>query len=272
MPIRNVVISEYGVEKNFLIAFVKSIMSETAFTSNHTLLCKIGANATESNAVTVTTAAEVETQMGTVFSSTSNKPCIWFIIDTYAKILVERSRALTDSSDTYYFSIYANGVITTLSSSSLKFISEGTAYTANETRIFKYQAVSNNNVLYIVFGSAADRLPLTASNASLFVYKETSENPQIICGGKVGSTLRNNDGQALTVKSRLSYVNNASNPTAIETIQNKVAVDVAENKVITMDNIWDSSYSSALLYEVNVTANNQTISAVYLNNYTVMPI
>ena len=89
MPMNNVVISKYGTEQQFISELVKSVLGESAFTSYHTLVCKIGASNDEGQSTIVSTSAEVETALGTVFNSTTNKPNIWLIIDTNVKIHFE---------------------------------------------------------------------------------------------------------------------------------------------------------------------------------------
>ena len=269
MPIHNAVISKYGTEAEFISAFIKSMMNESAFSSNHTLVCKVNnsddfATATAINSTD--TDSEIDTKVNAIFES--GRQHIWFIIDTHITVVMVRDTSSTASN--YAFVTDFNGVLG--ETKVLGFYSGAYIYNYTQaTRSYRYQIVSNANVLYIVFGGFNDTFPLVSNTyPSVFSYKT---NSAFACGSTVSSTLRGADNQESETVDRLEYINNATNPTAIETIHNKVIVTSAgKNKVITMDNIWDSTYSPALMFEVNVTANNQNVSAVYLNNYTVMPI
>lgn len=266
MPMNNVVISKTSTEQEFISEFVKSVMNESAFTSNHTLTCKIGSNITEANAVTVTTNVEVDTQLDTVYGSSSNTPTIWFIIDTYSVIRFSRASNSTDK----YFSCssFFNGVPG--ESSNYFYFAGGSSSIYRDTvtsRAWKYQILSNANVLLIVFGMYDSKFPfLPADHPSIFSYKKGAE---FVCGNRVQSTMRSMNGHDLSAVNRLLYINNDTDPTAIETIQNKVVISsVGTVKNVTMDNVWDSTYNSAVMFPVNIGSSQY----VYLDNYTLMPI
>lgn len=255
MPINNVVVSRYGTEADFISAFVKSVMNESAFTSNHDLVCKINDVDNINEADTINSVSDADTKINGIYEN-SKTPYIWFIIDDHTIIM------MLYNNRKYTFATFFEGVYS--SSIAPDFQAGSDAIT---TRTYKYQIVSNSNVLFFVVGGRSENFPLVSNNCqTLFVYKN---NNDFACGSTVSSALRSTDLQPLTAVNRLEYVNNATDPTAIETIQNKVIITSAGgNKVITMDNIWDSTYSSALMFEVNI-GNNPY---VYLNNYTVMPI
>lgn len=275
MPMNNVVVSKHSTEKEFISDFVKSIMSESAFTSQHTLVCKIGGGSDISSAVQVSTSTEVDTQLDTIYGTTSNTLNIWFIIDTNTVLNLYRAERISSGTSSYRVMVSFNGIsgyglysYRTLS----MFTYSGSyapSYDEVRTRIFKYQIISNANVVFLLLGGYDATFPLDVSSsycASMFAYKKGTE---FACGLFPSSTLIGADGQDLQAVDRLPYINNSTNPTAIETIENKVVISSAgQNKVITMDNIWDSSYNPAVLFEVTV--GNST--CVYLNNYTLMPI
>lgn len=285
MPMNNVVVSSYGKEKKFISDFIKSIMAESAFTSQHSLVCKIGSTETESEAVTVTS-AEVDTQLETAFGTATNKPTIWFVIDTNVKIKLTRNSVLS-SGTTFYHAYVTVGqfAITQMSSeyftSSLQYKSSSSSsgddsYNNDTERCWKYQIVSNDKALYLVFGSYNENFPLAATipdssyerikTYQVFSYKNGTD---WIGGLHCGHRLYGADSVRTYAVNRLPYVNNANDPTAIETIQNKVIREYTGTaKVMTMTNIYDSSYNSAVMFPVNID-NNQY---VYLNKYTLMPI
>ena len=283
MPMNNVVISKYGTEQQFISELVKSVLGESAFTSYHTLVCKIGASNDEGQSTIVSTSAEVETALGTVFNSTTNKPNIWLIIDTNVKIHFERFKALNESVN--YYEVYVDvGQFELQSSSSfqmlhaLKFISNSSniSYSTQTERCWKYQIVSNENALYLVFGDYAEAFPLSVTTVDgsstitkgfqAFSYK----NGNTWIGGlHCGSRLYGADAIRCYAANRLSYINSSTNPASIETIHNKAVIqNGSSTKSITMSGVWDSTYNSAVMFSVNV-GNEE---CVYLNNYTVIPI
>lgn len=270
MPRNNVVISRYGTEKEFISDFIKSVMAESAFSSGgHTLVCKIGGNANITNAVTVTTSTEVDTQLDTVFGNSSNVLVIWFIMDTYATVKIDRVQASSSPTAVYRFRLSFSGVEDTALYEVCFYSGSNIAPITQETRTFKYQILSNANVVFIAVGGISSQFPLISSSniPSIFVYK--NNNSDFICGKTIASVMRDVSGNAVTSVNRLEYINNGTDPTAIEVIENKVCINSAnQNKVVTMVNVWDSSYNAALMFPVNI-GNNQY---VYLNNYTIMSI
>lgn len=283
MPMNNVVISKYGTEQQFILELVKSVLGESAFTSYHTLVCKIGASNDEGQSTIVSTSAEVETALGTVFNSATNQPNIWFIIDTNVKIHFERFDVLNRGVD--YYNVYVDiGQFEMRHSSSftmlhpLKFISNSSniSYSTQTERCWKYQIISNENALYIVFGDYAETFPLSTTTVDgsstvtkgfqAFSYK----NGNAWIGGlHCGSRLYGADAIRCYAANRLSYINSSTNPASIETIHNKAVIqNGSSTKSITMSGVWDSTYNSAVMFSVNV-GNEE---CVYLNNYTVIPI
>ena len=268
MPMNNVVISRYGTEKEFIADFVKSIMSESAFTSQHSLVCSIGSNSDSESAVTVTTSAEVDTQLNTAFGNSGNTPCIRFDIDTCCKIAMIRSSAVSSDANGYSFYVIYNGVSDPAPHIPL-FVTSSTNATNRTTRTFRYQVISNANAISISVGGVSSTFPLVYSSdiPSIFVYK--NNNSDFICGKTIASVMRDVSGNAVTSVNRLGYINNGTDPTAIEIIESKVCViSASSTKIVAMVNVWDSSYNSAVLFPVTI--GNSTY--VYLNNYTLMPI
>lgn len=266
MPVRNVVVSTNSTEKQFISAFIKSIMAESVFVSQHSLVCKIGNNTNYDNSTTVSNDTEVDTQLDTVYANSSNKPSVWFCIDDYIRLNILGINTLSSGGRAYYFHTYFNGSKQNGDIALEFYTGSGTPYPSDiKDRAYKYQIVSNSNALFIVFGGAGSQFPLTTTTyQSIFVYKKGTD---LAYGNTVKTNLISPENTPLKVVDRLPYINNSTNPTAIEVIQNKViATSAGDTKVITMDNIWDSSYNAAVMFEVTV--NNST--CVYLNNYTLM--
>ena len=110
MPIHNAVISKYGTEAEFISAFIKSMMNESAFSSNHTLVCKVNnsddfATATAINSTD--TDSEIDTKVNAIFES--GRQHIWFIIDTHIAVTMARDTNSTKSN--YAFVTDFNGVL-----------------------------------------------------------------------------------------------------------------------------------------------------------------
>lgn len=295
MPMSNVTIIKSGIEKEFILEFIKSFMNEDAFKSQsgsqsgppHTLLCKIGVADNEEQAIIVNTIAELETVLDSVFSSSSNTPYIWFIIDTNIKIKFARTEVL--SKDSTYYRVFVNVGQVQIQSANGYYLKQdlyftysdnyhsAPNYTSIDERSWKYQIVFNENVLYFIFGDYNSTFPLSATEVDangytliksfqVFSYKDTN---LWIGGLRHDNRLYGADGIRCVAKNRLSYINNSTNPMSIETIHSKVAVTNTGNvKSIAMNGIWDSTFNNAVMYPVNI-GNTQ---CVYLNNYTVMPI
>ena len=265
MSIHNAVVSVNSNEKAFISAFIKSVMNEAAFVSEHTLAVKI-------NSDTVSSVSNVDTVLD---SNWSGSPSFSFTVDTNSTLTFTRPESLSQSSSVTGYNVSAVFGNKTISGGGYSYsnrISFGTGsiYASTETtRTWKYQLLSNSNVLYMVFGDYNEILPLSYKNTytktyQMFIYKK---NTDWLGGFYAGGTLYDISGNEIILATRIPYINNATNPTAIETIYNKSAITVAgTTKVLTLDNIWDSSYNSAVMFNVNV--NNDT--CVYLNNYTLM--
>ena len=285
MPMRNISISSSGTEKDFIFAFIKSVLNENV--SPHTIECKIGTDSTESSAVPVTIASSdtENTAINNVFANTSSssvKPNFWFTIDGNIKMRFARNGALNESKSYYavYTTIGSVSMTGTYYSQSIDFMRENTGVTTSAERTWKYQLVSNSNVLHIIFGAYSDYFPLYPTYTSgydtrtkvyqAFSYKKVSDNSTEWMGSLYcGFSLYDSDGIKSNLVNRLNYINNQANTTAIETIQSKVAKHSSGGyKTIVMDNLWDSSYNQAVMFPVSI-GNNQY---VYLDNYTLMPI
>lgn len=287
MSMRNISISNSGIEKDFIFAFIKSVLNENV--SPHTITCKIGTDSIESNAVSVTIASgdTENTAINNVFANTSDynvRPNFWFTIDDNIKMKFTRGESI--GSPTSYYSI--DTVISGVSLSGTGYLqslffsdSTNAIAAASAERVWKYQLLSNSNVLYIIFGTCSDQIPFSPTYTSgggstypktyqAFSYKKVSGNNTEWMGGLYcGSSLYDSDGIKSNLVNRLNYINNQTDTTAIETIQSKVAKHSSGGyKTITMDNLWDSSYNQALMFPVSI-GNNQY---VYLNNYTLMLI
>lgn len=286
MSMRNVLISNRRTEKDFIFAFIKSVLNENV--SPHTITCKIGTNSTESDAVAVTIASDdtENTAINDVFAITSSsaiRPTFWFTIDGNIKMRFTRGEHISSSVSYYNVDtdvgiVYYGG---TGYVQSLSF-SEYDAYPARDSgeRTWKYQLLSNSNVLYIIFGGSRDQIPFSPNyigsspvspkTYQAFSYKKVSGNNTEWMGGLYcGAYLFDSKGIRSSFVNRLNYINDPIDSTAIETIQGKVAKNsLGEYKTITMDNLWDSSYNQAVMLPVSI-GNNQY---VYLNNYTLMPI
>lgn len=286
MSMRNVLISNRRTEKDFIFAFIKSVLNENV--SPHTITCKIGTNSTESDAVAVTIASDdtENTAINDVFATTSSsaiRPTFWFTIDGNIKMRFTRGESISSSVSYYNVSTVVGivsydgtGYVQTLA------FSESDAYPAMTSgeRTWKYQLLSNSNVLYIIFGGSSDQIPFSPNHIGsssvspktyqAFSYKKVSGNNTEWMGGLYcGAYLFDSNGIKSSFINRLNYINDPMDSTAIETIQNKVAKNSAGGyKAITMDNLWDSSYNQAVMFPVSI-GNNQY---VYLNNYTLMPI
>ena len=145
MSIHNAVIATSSDEKTFISAFIKSVMNETAFVSEHTLSVKIGND-------TVSAVSNVDSVLESNWNDT---PAFSFTIDTNAVLTFTRTSSLTGGSSTanaYIVSASFGGITHTRSStphSRPSFISSAAAPTAIATRCWKYQIFSNANVLYI---------------------------------------------------------------------------------------------------------------------------
>lgn len=285
MSMRNISISINGTEKDFIFSFIKSVLNENV--SPHTIECKIGTDSTESSAVPVTIASSdtENTAINNVFanaSSSSVAPNFWFTIDGNIKMRFSRSGVLS-------LGVSAYSVYTTIGDVSMRvensvetiyFARATTNVDASAERTWKYQLISNSNVLYIIFGAYNDYFPLYSTYTSgsstytklyqAFSYKKVSNNSTELMGSLYcGSSLYDSDGLKSDLVNRLNYINNQTDTTAVETIQSKVAKNSSGGyKTIVMDNLWDSSYNQALMFPVSI-GNNQY---VYLNNYTLMPI
>lgn len=284
MPMRNISISINGTEKDFIFAFIKSVLNENV--SPHTIECKIGTDSTESSAVPVTIASSdtENTAINNVFANTTSNsvtPNFWFTIDGNIKMRFARGGALNEAKS--YYAVYTTigGVSMTGAyySESIDFVRDNTGVTNSAERTWKYQLVSNSNVLYIIFGAYSDNFPLYPTYTNVytytkvyqaFSYKKVSDNSTEWMGGLYsGDYLYDSDGIKSFLVTRLNYINNQTDTTAIETIQSKVAKHSSGGyKTIVMDNLWDSSYNQAVMFPVSI-GNNQY---VYLNNYTLMPI
>lgn len=282
MPINNKIVSNTGTEIDFISEFITELMNESAFTSQqHSLVCKINTSNDISTAQEVT-AANVSTKVSGVFdNSRSSTVNIWFTIDSYTTVRMERGAPNDSTVSAYRFYLSFNGVAEAQPRATINFcIGTGTPYSYNtKERTFVYQIVSNANAIFIVFGGASTDInfPLVETQyypcASIFSYAKTvNGNIVFVCGRSVADTLTGTGGQSLKAVNRLAY-NNSTSSTAIETIQNKIVVtSVGNQKAVTMDNIWDSTYNAVVMNSVNVIVNNQSTECVYLNNYTVMPI
>ena len=259
MPYKTVTVSKYGTEADFVSEFIKSFMAESVFISDHTLLCKINsvdlAEADLDEADTLTL-SNVDTKVSAIYAN-SGRPYIWFVIDDAAILKffydVNASKWVIAI---YFYRIFDKAA----------FVDHhgGTTATTTATRVWKYQIVSNANVLCICVGDYQATLPLTYQ--VVFIYKN---NNDFFCGGGISSTLRGANLEQLTAVDRLEYINDSNDTTAIETIQNKVLLKQGDNsKAVTMSNIWDSTYNYFVMAKVTI-GNSQY---VYLSNYTVMPI
>lgn len=257
MPYKTVTVSKYGTESDFISEFIKSFMAESVFTSDHTLVCKINStDVADLDEADTLTLSNVDTKVSAIYAN-NNRPYIWFVIDnaTMLKFYYDEREAK------WVIAIFFYGIFDKAS-----YINHGggTSATAAATRVWKYQIVSNANVLCICVGDYQATLPLTYQAA--FIYKNNSD---FFCGGGISSTLRSANLEPLTAVDRLKYINDSNDTTAIETIQNKVLVKQGDNsKAVTMSNIWDSTYNYFVMAKVTI-GNSQY---VYLNNYTVMPI
>lgn len=255
MPEKKVTVSKYGTESDFISEFIKSFMSESVFTSDHTLVCKISSEDNFEEADTITL-SNVDTKVSAIYAN-RGRPYIWFVIDTNVIL-----RLYYDGSNSKY--VLAKLFYGLFDSSVYMDHGGGTDITSTTTRVWKYQIVSNANVLCICTGGYNATLPLTYQAA--FIYKNNSD---FFCGGGISSTLRGANLESLTAVDRLEYINDSNDTTAIETIQNKVLVKQGDNsKAVTMSNIWDSTYNYFVMAKVTI-GNSQY---VYLSNYTVMPI
>ena len=274
----NGTVNTQGTEKDFISTFIKQMMHETAFSSLHTLECKIGTTMGGSpytvSLTEVTTDTEVDNQISSVFSSSSssNKPTFSFKIDDCATLLFTRYNTWsTQTVQPYQVSADFFGTSVSDKDDQLDFTSGN--FTGNR---YRYQIVWNANIIYVVFGLYNEDFPLTVRRAGqtkdrnyqAFCYKKNSDK---ICGLHAGETLYDNSNRGLNLKNRIGYVNNSANPTDIETIQNK-AVLCNSDKILVAENIWDSSSNGVLMLPVNVIVNNQNHTGVYLNNYTVVPL
>lgn len=286
MSMRNIIISNRRTEKDFIFAFIKSVLNENV--SPHTITCKIGTNSTESDAVPVTIASgdTENTAINDVFANTSSgtiTPTFWFTIDGNIKMRFTRNECISTSVSYYnvntvvgIVSYGGTGYVQALAFSEYESASAGDSI----ERTWKYQLLSNSNVLYIIFGGSNDQIPFSpnyigSSSVSpktyqAFSYKKVSGNNTEWMGGlHCGAYLFDSNGIKSSFINRLNYINNPIDSTAIEIIQNKVAKHSSGGyKTITMDNLWDSSYNQAFMFPVSI-GNNQY---VYLNNYTLMPI
>lgn len=277
MSMNNVLISRNSKEKRFIADVIASVMNEDAFTSEgHTIVCKVSTTNDFSNAEVITSAANVGTKMDEVFPTSNTEYFyFWFVIDSNAIISFARSANGQTNSYTvtsYFGGVYPTGNIT----NTLRYSNAVTSVTETALRTWKYQIFSNANVLYIIFGTYEDTetFPLQPKDSQFnytktfqaFSYKNSGEwfgglycDAMLYDASGVGSTLIN----------RLEYFNNATDPTDVEIIQSKVAKQSnGVNKTVTMSNLYDSSYNSAVKFPVSI--NNA--SYVYLNNYTLMPI
>lgn len=282
MPMRNISISINGTEKDFIFAFIKSVLNENV--SPHTIECKIGTDSTESSAVPVTIASSdtENTAINNVFASTSLSsvvPNFWFTIDGNIKMRFYRDGSLNETAAYYRVDTTISGISITGSyyTVAMNFMEDSANRNTSAERTWKYQLLYNSNVLYIAFGTYSNRFPFYASDTTgytrvyqAFSYKKVSNNSTEWMGGLYcGAYLFDSNGIKSSFINRLDYINDPIDSTAIETIQNKVAKNSAGGyKTITMDNLWDSSYNQALMFPVSI-GNNQY---VYLNNYTLMPI
>lgn len=265
MPMQNNVVLNNYKERDFFYQLITTLMGESIFTSAHTLECRISSDG--SYGTKVETTAEINQALDNVYvgSVTNNYPTYFFIIDGKVRIQLQRAYSLNNATNEYvFYSQFYNTAgdsktITIVNSSSSK------GYSENATRMIKYQIVTNNNALFIRFGGYSEGgFPITATHIDSLLY---SENNDTICGN--GGTMVDSNNTLLSCVDRLKYVNSLSNETSIETIQNKVVIDVgSREKKITMSNIWDSTYNAAVMFKVNI--GNTTY--VYINNYTVMPI
>lgn len=293
MSMRNISISSSGIEKDFIFAFIKSVLNENV--SPHTITCKIGTDSIESNAVSVTIASgdTENTAINNVFANTSDynvRPNFWFTIDDNIKMQFTRGEIINSSTSYYSVNTVISGVsfstagysLPQSQSQSLHFSDSTSAIAAaSAERVWKYQLLSNSNVLYIIFGTCSDQIPLyptyisssgstITKNYQAFSYKKVSGNNTEWMGSwYCGAYLYDSNGIKSSFINRLNYINDPIDGTAIETIQSKVAKHSSGGyKTITMDNLWDSSYNQAVMFPVSI-GNNQY---VYLNNYTLMPI
>jgi len=286
MSMRNISISIRGTEKDFIFAFIKSVLNENV--SPHTITCKIGTDSIESNAVSVTIASgdTENTAINNVFADTSDynvRPNFWFTIDDNIKMNFTRGEDLRSSAGHYYINTAISGI--SLSGRNILpslYFSDSNEINAAASveRTWRYQLLSNSNVLYIIFGEYSTQIPLyptvAGSGATLiksyqaFSYKKVSGNNTEWMGSwYCGADLYDSDGIRSFFVNRLDYINSPIDSTAIETIQNKVAKhSTGGYKTMTMDNLWDSSYNQAVMLPVSI-GNNQY---VYLDNYTLMPI
>lgn len=272
----NGTVNTQGTEKAFLSAFIKQFMHETAFSSLHTLECKIGTTMGGSpytvSLTEVTTDTEVDTQLDSAFGSSTNKPTFSFKIDDCATLIFTRANTLSSVSTAQPYKVSADFLGTSISDNDNQLAFTSDSFDGNR---YKYQIVWNTNVIYVVFGRYNENFPLTVRrsgqtkdrNYQAFCYKKNSYK---ICGLHAGETLYDNSNRIVSLKNRIEYVN-SSNPTDIETIQNK-AVICNSDKVLVAENIWDSSSNGVLMLPVNVIVNNQNHTGIYLNNYTVVPL
>ena len=266
MSMHNVVVSINGTEQSFIAAFIKSVMAETAITSQHDLSVTINSEPVSDN-------TGVDTELAKVNWSGSVSLTFTFTIDSYAVLTFTRSGTASTAGYTvtggFPGVVYSNSAALTFSAQSISSNSSG-------TRIWKYQVFSNANALYLVFGIHSETFPLgstildsgsyTTKMFQTFSYKNSSE---WFGGFYIGANLHDKTGNLSVVKDRLEYNNDSTDPTDVEIIQSKVAVQKnGIDKTVTMTNIWDSSFNSAVNFPVSI--NNA--SYVYLNNYTLMPI
>lgn len=267
-------------EKELVANFIKSVMNESAFTENnhkHSLKCEIGTT----TSVDETNLAGVDAKIEEVYSNTSNIPQFKLTID--GNTILQFTRGASVSQFGYFYNVK-----TYFGKVEINDSGSGTSYSGNlipygdftGMYTWKYQIFSNDNVLYFVMGRYNDTFPLLPklkeSNSYIKTYQVFSyikntgtENAEWVGGLHTSMPLYDIQGFSSYTFKRLGYINNESDATAIEVIQNKIATRRGgSNKVITMDNIWDSSYNEAVMFPVNI-GNNEY---VYLDNYTLMPV
>lgn len=256
MPTANIVVTRNSNECDFIKAFVNAVKSNV------------------SNVVCNKTDAEIES----MFSDTGNTPSFSFTFDGESTMTFTRPNVLSAATNSYIVSVSFNGN-TFPNSGMINYMSfkysTGADYNSVETRTWKLQIFQNVNVLSLTFGnqSASFPLPKTIYNSGekaltyqLFQYKDSTFS----CAGyHIGTGLYCSDGTIATVFDRLQYVNNNTDPTDVEIIQNKILVTSGtSDKKKTLSNIYDSSFNNAVLYPVDVSG----IQHAYLTNYTLIPI
>lgn len=260
MPTANIVVTRNSNECDFIKAFVNAVKSNV------------------SNVVCNKTDAEIES----MFSDTGNTPSFAFTFDGAAVVTFTRTAVLSTSVTNYAVALSFNGTVFPTGGTGyweyLNMINTGigVGYDAVVQRRWKFQVFQNANILSLTFGRSDDNFPLPVSRFEnyydrtltyqLFQYKDADFS---CVGYHIGTDLICSDGTVANVYDRLQYVNNNTDPTDVEIIQNKILVaNGTSDKKKTLSNIYDSSFNNAVLYPVDVSG----VQHAYLTNYTLMPI